>query len=43
LEEHEKVRGRVAAEELHKAANPALYLGSSKAQVERAIAWLEEN
>lgn len=40
LEAHPEVRGKLDAEALHRATDPALYLGSSQAQVRRAIAWL---
>ncbi|MCE8018384.1 adenylosuccinate lyase family protein [Halomonas sp. MCCC 1A17488] len=42
LEEHAEVRGRIEAEALRQATDPALYLGSSQAQVHRAMAWLGE-
>ncbi|MGM0986859.1 MAG: class-II fumarase/aspartase family protein [Pseudomonadota bacterium] len=38
---HEAVAGRVERADLERASDPALYLGSSRAQVQRAIAWLE--
>ncbi|MFY0991732.1 class-II fumarase/aspartase family protein [Halomonas sp. C05BenzN] len=38
---HEEVRGRVERADLERASDPTLYLGSSRAQVQRAIAWLE--
>lgn len=41
LAEHPDVKGVVGAEALRNACNPALYLGSSAAQVERAKIWLE--
>ena len=41
LMEHEEVAGRVERAGLERASDPALYLGSSRAQVKRAIVWLE--
>ncbi|MGR2739967.1 class-II fumarase/aspartase family protein [Billgrantia sp. Q4P2] len=41
LEAHAQVKGKLEAEALRQATDPALYLGSSKAQVRRAIAWLQ--
>lgn len=41
LADHPDVKGFVGAEALRNACNPALYLGSSAAQVERAKTWLE--
>ncbi|MDW7745573.1 adenylosuccinate lyase family protein [Halomonas sp.] len=38
---HEEVAGRVEPADLERASDPALYLGSSRAQVQRAIAWLK--
>ncbi|WP_280547737.1 adenylosuccinate lyase family protein [Halomonas sp. 11-S5] len=38
---HDEVAGRVERAELERASDPALYLGSSQAQVQRAIVWLE--
>nr|WP_298415073.1 adenylosuccinate lyase family protein [uncultured Halomonas sp.] len=43
LGNHGEVQGRIDASELDRVTNPALYLGSSKAQVERAVAWLQAN
>ncbi|MDI4639118.1 MULTISPECIES: class-II fumarase/aspartase family protein [Halomonadaceae] len=40
-ERHPELAGAIARDELDAATDPALYLGSSKAQVARAIAWLE--
>ncbi|WP_431025113.1 class-II fumarase/aspartase family protein [Halomonas sp. H5] len=42
LASHPEVQGRVPPEALARATNPALYLGSSKRQVRRAITWLED-
>ncbi|QOR40378.1 adenylosuccinate lyase family protein [Billgrantia diversa] len=46
LEAHDVVKaeagGKLQAEALRQATDPALYLGSSQAQVRRAIAWLGE-
>ncbi|WP_163558446.1 adenylosuccinate lyase family protein [Halomonas sp. NO4] len=39
---HPEVAGRLEPETLAQATDPALYLGSSQRQVQRAIAWLEE-
>ncbi len=41
LEAHPEVRGRQTPEAVRQASDPALYLGSSQAQVRRAIAWLQ--
>ena len=41
LEAHPEVRGKLDPEALHRVTDPAFYLGSSQAQVRRAIAWLE--
>lgn len=38
---HPEVAGRLAPEAVAQATDPALYLGSSQRQVQRAIAWLE--
>ncbi|MGC3874367.1 class-II fumarase/aspartase family protein [Halomonas sp. GXIMD04776] len=43
LGNHGEVKEGIEASELDRVTNPALYLGSSKAQVERAIAWLQAN
>ncbi|MEQ5803166.1 adenylosuccinate lyase family protein [Halomonas sp. H10-9-1] len=40
LEAHPEVQGRLNAESLAEATEPALYIGSSRAQVARAIQWL---
>ncbi|MCH4563925.1 adenylosuccinate lyase family protein [Halomonas sp. EGI 63088] len=40
LNEHAEVQGRLDPETVRQATDPALYLGSSKAQVQRAINWL---
>ncbi len=41
LEAHPEVQGRLDAETLAEVTEPSLYIGSSRAQVRRAIAWLE--
>jgi 3-carboxy-cis,cis-muconate cycloisomerase len=41
LEAHAEVGGRIEAEALRQATDPALYLGSSQVQVRRAAAWLQ--
>jgi len=41
LEAHPEVQGRLTAETLAEVTEPSLYIGSSRAQVRRAIAWLE--
>ncbi|GGX99579.1 3-carboxy-cis,cis-muconate cycloisomerase [Litchfieldella qijiaojingensis] len=41
LKAHSEVKGRVEVEVLEETASPASYIGSSKAQVTRAIAWLK--
>ncbi|MCE8039712.1 adenylosuccinate lyase family protein [Halomonas sp. MCCC 1A11062] len=38
---HPELQGQVEAQALHQATDPALYLGSSRAQVRRAAAWLQ--
>lgn len=40
LAEHPDINGQVDGEALRQACDPALYLGSSQAQVERAKSWL---
>ncbi|ALM53912.1 class-II fumarase/aspartase family protein [Halomonas huangheensis] len=40
-EQYPDVAGRVSLAELEKASDPALYLGSSEAQVKRAVEWLD--
>ncbi|GHE22220.1 class-II fumarase/aspartase family protein [Halomonas urumqiensis] len=40
LDAHPELQGKLDAEAIRKASDPALYLGSSKHQVARAIAWL---
>ncbi|NIC07133.1 class-II fumarase/aspartase family protein [Billgrantia bachuensis] len=45
LEAHAEIaqaHGQLDAEALRQATDPALYLGSSQAQVQRAIAWLQQ-
>jgi len=41
LEAHPEVQGRLDAGTLAEVTEPSLYIGSSRAQVRRAIAWLE--
>lgn len=41
LAEHHEVEGRLGMADLERATDPGLYLGSSQAQVQRAIDWLE--
>lgn len=41
LGEHTALKGRVEAGEIARVTDPALYIGSSKAQVERAAHWLK--
>lgn len=43
LLEHPRIVGVIEATDIHNATDPALYLGSSKQQVERAISWLDDN
>lgn len=40
-ERHAELAGAITRDELEAATDPALYLGSSKAQVARAVRWLE--
>ncbi|MCE8005125.1 class-II fumarase/aspartase family protein [Billgrantia ethanolica] len=41
LQAHPELQGQVEAQALRQATDPALYLGSSQAQVRRAAAWLQ--
>jgi len=41
LQAHSELQGQVEAQALRQATDPALYLGSSQAQVRRAAAWLQ--
>jgi 3-carboxy-cis,cis-muconate cycloisomerase len=41
LQTHPELQGQVEAQALRQATDPALYLGSSQAQVRRAAAWLQ--
>ncbi|PAU74890.1 lyase family protein [Halomonas salipaludis] len=41
LAEHAEISGKVAADELARACDPRLYIGSSQQQVKRAVSWLE--
>jgi 3-carboxy-cis,cis-muconate cycloisomerase len=41
LAAHGEVQGQLAPEELARATDPALYLGSSRHQLQRALAWLQ--
>ncbi|GEK48214.1 adenylosuccinate lyase family protein [Halomonas pacifica] len=42
LEAHPELQGQLAPEAVARATDPALYLGSSKRQVRRAITWLQD-
>nr|WP_163501748.1 adenylosuccinate lyase family protein [Halomonas socia] len=41
LAEHAEIKGQVAEDELARACDPGLYIGSSKQQVKRTVSWLE--